>query len=220
LRDGSVYLPRSPVGGLSDPSRPRAAKRGAAPGHEGKVTVSAELKPLMRLRTPVNLTVYRAEVEPFDSLRYLDLAKLAKATRATVELGVVRTPAGTDTLVAEVRRGEIVGLGPQHCSGCSGKVKFSESRMRDALTRVVSKLGPKEGVTLPMPINKVLGPRGLRAPLRPIVINVVTAKGNSCCTGVYNKKNPTTGEHMACFKCYTGDDFIPWFEVCVAVERV
>jgi hypothetical protein len=78
--------------------------------------VSAALsgKPLLRLRTPVNLAVCRAEVEPFDALRYLDLAKLAKVPRATVELGVVRTPAGTDTLVAEVRRGEIVGLGPQH----------------------------------------------------------------------------------------------------------
>jgi hypothetical protein len=123
--------------------------------------VSAELsgKPLLRLRTPVNLAVYRAEVEPFDALRYLDLAKLAKAPRTTVELGVVRTPAGTDTLVAEVRRGEIVGLGPPHCSGCSGEGDLSEERMRDALTRVASKLGPEEGVTLPMPITKVIGPR-------------------------------------------------------------
>ena len=145
-------------------------------GGRRKMTVSAELsgKPLLRLRTPVNLAIYRAEVEPFDALRYVDLAKLAKAPRATVELGVVRTPAGTDTLVAEVRRGEIVGLGPQHCSGCSGKGKLPEKRMRDALTRVTSKLGPKEGVTLPMPITTVLGPRGLRAPLRPLIIKVVT----------------------------------------------
>jgi hypothetical protein len=171
------------------------------------VTVSAELKPLLRLRTPVKLAVYRAEVEPFDALRYLDLAKLAKAPHASVELGVVRTPAGTDTLVAEVRRGEIVALAPQHCSGCSGKGKLSEKRMRDALTRVASTLGPKEGVTLPMPINKVLGARGLRAPLRPLVINVVTAERSDCCIEWTNKDGST------CMRCYQGGG--KWIQLCI-----
>ena len=177
--------------------------------HEGKVTVPAEpsRKPLLRLRTPVNLAVYRAELEPFDSLRYLDLVKLAKAPRATVELGVVRTPAGTDTLVAEVRRGEIVGLAPQNCSGCSGEGELPEERMRDALTRVVSKLGPKEGVTLPMPISKVLGPRGLRAPLRPLIINVVTERLKSCCVEY------TTRDGWHCMRCYTGGG--NWDELCI-----
>jgi hypothetical protein len=163
------------------------------------VTVS-ELsgKPLLRFRTPVNLAVYRAEVEPFDGLRYLDLAKLGKAPHATVELGVVRTPAGTDTLVAEVRRGEIVGLGTQHCSGCSGEGKLSDERMRDALTRVASTLGPEKGVTLPMPITKVLGPRGLRTPLRPLIINVVTAQRRSCCV------QWTTKDGWTCMRCYYG----------------
>lgn len=155
-------------------------------------------KPLLRLRTPVNLAVYRAEVEPFDSLRYLDLAKLSKAPRATVELGVVRTPAGTDTLVAEVSRGEIVGLGPQHCSGCSGEGELSEERMRDALTRVASRLGPETGITLPIPITKVLGRGGLRAPLRPLVINVVTKQRRSCCV------EWTTKDGWSCIRCYHG----------------
>lgn len=173
------------------------------------MTVSAELigKPLLTLRTPVNLAIYRAEVEPFDALRYVDLAKLAKAPRATVELGVVRTPAGTDTIVAEVRRGEIVGLGPQHCSGCSGNGKLPEKRMRDALTRVASKLGPKEGVTLPMPITTVLGPRGLRAPLRPLIINVVTQQRRSCCV------EWTTKDGQSCIRCYTGGGH--WDQLCI-----
>jgi hypothetical protein len=162
------------------------------------VTVSAELKPLLRLRTPVKLAVYRAEVEPFDALRHLDLATLARAAHAGVELGVVRTPAGIDTVVAEVRRGEIVALGPQHCSGCSGKGKPSKKQMRDALIRVVSRLGAKEGVTLPMPINKVLGPRGLRVPLRPLVIHVVTAERDNCCITY------TTKDGWYCMRCYTG----------------
>jgi hypothetical protein len=156
-------------------------------------------KPLLTLRTPVNLTIYRAEVEPFDALRYVDLAKLAKAPRATVELGVVRTPAGTDTLVAEVRRGEIVGLGPQHCSGCSGEGKLPEKQMRDALTRVASKLGPKDGVTLPMPITTVLGPRGLRAPLRPLIIKVVTQHRMASCCVSWNMRGGGF-----CMRCYTG----------------
>jgi hypothetical protein len=169
------------------------------------VTVSAELsgKPLVRLLAPLHLTVYRAELEPFDALRYLDLAKLAKALRATVELGVVRTPAGTDTLVAEVRRGEIVGLGPQHCSGCSGEGEFSEERMRGALTRVVSKLVPEEGVTLPMPLSKVLGPRGLRAPLRPLIFNIVTKERRSCCV------EWTTKAGWSCIRCYPGKGQAP-----------
>ena len=155
-------------------------------------------KPLLTLRAPVNLAVYRAEVEPFDALRYVDLAKLAKASRATVELGVVRTPAGTDTLVAEVRRGKIVGLGPQHCSGCSGEGKLSEKRMRDALTRVAAKLGPKDGVTLPMPITTVLGPRGLRVRLRPLIFNVVTQRMRSCCV------QWRTSDGWSCMRCYWG----------------
>jgi hypothetical protein len=155
----------------------------------------------------VNLAVYRAQVEPFHALRYLDLGKLAKALRATVDLGVVRTPAGTDTVVAELRRGEIVGLAPQHCSGCSGNGKLSDNRMRDALTRVRSQLGPKEGVTLPMPITKVLGPRGLRVPLRPLIIKVVTEQRASCCI------EWTTKDGWSCIRCYTGKGH--WIELCV-----
>jgi hypothetical protein len=171
--------------------------------------VSAELsrKALLRLRTPVNLTVYRTDLEPFDALRYLDLAKLAKAPRATVELGVVRTPAGTDTLVAEVRRGEIVGLGPRQCTGCSGEGDLPEDRMRDALTRVASKLGPKQDVTLPMPITKVLGPRGLRAPLRPLIFNVVSEERESCCVSW------TTKDGQSCIRCYTGKGH--WTQLCI-----
>jgi hypothetical protein len=170
-------------------------------------SMSLSGKPLLTLRTPVNLAVFRAEVEPFDALRYVDLTKLAKAPRATVELGVVRTPAGTDTLVAEVRRGDIVGLGPQHCSGCSGEGKLPEKRMRDALTRVASKLGPKDGVTLPMPITTVLGPRGLRAPLRPLIINVVTQRMRSCCVSWDVKGGGF------CIRCYTGGGH--WSQLCV-----
>jgi hypothetical protein len=160
----------------------------------------------------VNLVVYRGEVEPFDALRYLDLAKIAKADHATVELGVVQTPAGTDTLVAEVRRGQIVGFGPQHCTGCSGNGKLSEKRMREALTLIASKLGPKKGVTLPMPINKVLGPRGLRAPLRPLVINVVTEERASCCV------EWTTKDGSACVRCYTGKG--RWVQLCIGTVVV
>jgi hypothetical protein len=170
-------------------------------------SMSLSGKPLLTLRTPVNLAVFRPEVEPFDALRYVDLAKLAKAPRATVELGVVRTPAGTDTLVAEVRRGDIVGLGPQHCSGCSGKGKLPEKRMRDALTSVASKLGPKDGVTLPMPITTVLGPRGLRASFRPLIIKVVTQQRESCCV------QWTTKDGWSCMRCYYGKG--QWSQVCV-----
>lgn len=127
-----------------------------------------KLKPLLRITKPVKAVVYRAKVKPYGSLKYLDLRALARARKAEVEIGVLETPAGSPTVVAEIKNGQVVRFGPKECSNClknHGKVKLAKLR------EVIAQTGRlKGGVTLPIPVARTFGSTGLRIPIGPIVI--------------------------------------------------
>lgn len=127
---------------------------------------TARPKPLIRVRKPVKAAAYRARVKPFDSLRFLDVRALARAARARVEIGTIETPAGSATVVAEIRRGQVVGLKARACTNGKRVRRVSDAKMK----QVVAQVGAPGGVTLPVPVARMFGPMGLRIPIGPIVI--------------------------------------------------
>ena len=126
-----------------------------------------KLKPLLRVRKPLKAVVYRAKVKQFDSVKYLNVGALARAPRALIEIGVIQTPVGSATVVADIRRGKVVALRPRDCPNCKpGKRKPSNSKVR----QVISQVRVKGGVNLPIPVARMFGRMGLRIPIGPIII--------------------------------------------------
>jgi hypothetical protein len=70
------------------------------------------------VRHPVQVTVQPLMIEPSGSLAYLDVAKLAKATRAHIELGHVTVNGCKSAVRAIVRKGVVVGIATDGCAGC------------------------------------------------------------------------------------------------------
>jgi hypothetical protein len=110
----------------------------------------------VRITKPVQAVAYRAKLQPFDSVKFLDMRALSRARRAVVEIGTVETPKGSMTVVAHIRNGSIVGLAPKGCDGCfprKGK-KPNRSKLKEmvhALDRAgLTGLG---GPRLPIPIG-------------------------------------------------------------------
>jgi hypothetical protein len=125
----------------------------------------------VRITKPVAAVAYRAKLQPFDSVKFLDMAALSRARRAVVEIGTVETPKGSMTVVAHIRNGSIVGLAPKGCDGCfprKGK-KPAASKLKEmvkALDRAgLAGLG---GPRLPIKIEPTATPA--RLALRSIII--------------------------------------------------
>lgn len=124
-------------------------------------------KPLSRVRKPVKAAAYRTKLKPFDSLAYLDLRALARAGRARVEIGTVATPAGSATVIADVRAGEVIGLRLKGCGAASAKRR---KLGKEVVKGVMSQIKVDSDVKLPMPVTRMFGRMGLRIPIGPIII--------------------------------------------------
>jgi hypothetical protein len=110
----------------------------------------------IRVTKPLRAVAYRAKVQTFDSLKYLDLRALSRARKATVEVGTAETRKGRITVVAHIRNGNIVAMAPKGCADCFKK-KGKEPKKRviketiAALQRAgLQKLG---GPRLPAPVG-------------------------------------------------------------------
>jgi hypothetical protein len=112
--------------------------------------------PRVEITKPVRAVAYRAKVQPFDSVKFLDMRALSRARRATVEIGTVETRKGSVTVVAHIRNGSIVGLAPKDCAGClprRGK-KLDRSKFK-AVMRALDRagLGKLGGPVLPIKVT-------------------------------------------------------------------
>ena len=124
-------------------------------------------KPLARVRKPLKAAAYRAEFTPFDALEFIDRRALARSAKARIELGVVTTPVGSATLVADVRAGEVVGLRLKDCPNCPPK---RSKLAKDDVKKAMSQLRVDGHIKLPMPVTRMFGRAGLRIPIGPIII--------------------------------------------------
>jgi hypothetical protein len=110
----------------------------------------------VEISKPVRAVAYRAKVQPFDSVKFLDMRALSRARRATVEIGTVETKKGAVTIAANIRNGSIVSLAPKGCAGClprKGK-KLNKSKAK-AVLRALDSAGLRKlgGASLPIKLR-------------------------------------------------------------------
>ena len=129
----------------------------------------AKQQPLATIRRPVKAKIYRGKFRPFQSTKYLDLAALRRAPRATVEIGTVEAPGVSCTLVAEIRKGMITRLRPLPCVGCKRR-RLGKSKLKGILTEATKRIEAlgKPRPRLPMALAESGGTWG--GTFGPIVI--------------------------------------------------
>ena len=112
-------------------------------------------------RYPIRVEVRRPKFERSASLAYLDLAKLARAARAELEVGHFETVCCRKPVLAVIRRGVVTDLRVQACAECK-PVRLTPERQ--ALLRLARRRigGRREGRFRPMPVAQFInGPAAL-----------------------------------------------------------
>ncbi len=75
-------------------------------------------KPLFVIDGPVRAKGYRSNFKPFESVRFLDTEKLKRLRKASLEVGILEAAGHSATVVAEIRKGTVIGLSLRECTGC------------------------------------------------------------------------------------------------------
>lgn len=80
-------------------------------------------KPLFALDGPVRAKGYRSNFTLFESARHLDREKIRTLRKASLEVGTLEAAGHGATVVAEIRKGVVVGLSLRGCAGCEAPRK-------------------------------------------------------------------------------------------------
>ncbi|MBC7926370.1 MAG: hypothetical protein H7039_12000 [Bryobacteraceae bacterium] len=95
-------------------------------------------------RHPARIEASRAEFEPLASLTHLDIPKLSRASRATIEIGSFKTDCCTQFVRAIVRRGMVTELVVEPCSDDKVKPPNAELvRLIDIARKRLARPGAK-----------------------------------------------------------------------------
>jgi hypothetical protein len=111
------------------------------------------------IRDPVKPMVYKGRFQPFESIKYLNLAALKKAKKVPIQIGTIQAAGVKATVEAEVHKGLITKIRPVDCENCgprNSKGRASgafKKAMRDALVRVRALSEPT--VKLPVSISQL-----------------------------------------------------------------
>lgn len=131
-------------------------------------------RPLVEVRKPLRVRVYRGKFRPFEATRYLDVKALKSARSATIECGTVEAAGVKQTVSAVIRDGKIVGLRPVACEGCAPpkrRSKASTGELKQAMRQVREKLAERGLDRPPRPVALKISRRlGLQIPIGPIII--------------------------------------------------
>lgn len=156
-------------------------------------------KPLATVGNNPRLEIHRAKFHPFESMKYLNVAAVKKASKALIEIGRIKGGGVESTIVAEVRRGAITKLRPLNCDGCSKTLSRTAASRRTA--------GPKHKKLLRETLERVrdLGYPGTKLPIsfgatRAAQISIgpiIIGHGNICIVIIY-----PSGE--SCIYCLFG----------------
>jgi hypothetical protein len=125
---------------------------------------------LTTIAGPRRVRVYRAAFRPFESTKYLNTRALAKARKATIEIGTLEVPGLGVPVAAEVRKDMITRLQPVACPGCpSGKVRAG--RLKTVLTEVTRRIEAAQEPYPKFPMPLAISRRtGASIKIGPIVI--------------------------------------------------
>src|SRR5215831_14701862 len=113
---------------------------------------SRKQAPLATIQRPVKAKIYRGRLRPFASAKYLDMAALRRAPKATIELGTVEVPGVGFTLAAEIRRGMITRLTPLPCVGCKRR-RAGKAKLKRILAAVRPRIEALERTPRRLPIR-------------------------------------------------------------------
>jgi hypothetical protein len=130
--------------------------------------------PLLEIRKPLRIRVYRGKFRPFESTKYLDVKALKAERKATIECGTIEAAGVKQTVSAVISDGKVVGLRPVACEGCTptkGRRKVTPAELKQAMRQVQAKLadhgldGPRKPTVL-----KISRHFGFEIPIGPIII--------------------------------------------------
>ncbi|MCW5573776.1 MAG: hypothetical protein KIT37_12200 [Steroidobacteraceae bacterium] len=136
---------------------------------------SRKQRPLLEIRKPARVRVYRGKFTPFESTKYLDVKALKRAKKAAIECGTVEAAGLRQTVMAEIVKGRVVALKPVACEGCNPKPRKSKKPGRAELRKLmvqVRKGLADQGINVrPKPVPLRISPRlGFQIPIGPIII--------------------------------------------------
>lgn len=161
-------------------------------------------RPLLALDAPIKVRVYRGKFKPFEATRYLDLAALKSARKATVECGTIEVAGLRQTVAAEIRKGMVVALRPVHCEGCAprGKRRTNATKLKKAMKAVRAELAARGIDPEPKPIPLKTSSRlGFQIPIGPIIIII----GDPAPGGVFDLCIEWSDGRQTCWWCLFGE---------------
>jgi hypothetical protein len=130
-------------------------------------------KPLAKIG---KVEIHRAKFHAFETVKYLNIAALKKASKARIEIGRVEGGGTEATVVAEVSKGMITKLTPIACEGCAKpagaaarKVNAAKKKEFRAVLVRVRELG-LSGTKLPIPVKSTRAFADLE--IGPIIITL------------------------------------------------
>jgi hypothetical protein len=112
---------------------------------------------VLRFRQPVDVELFRPRLKLLPSFRYLDVDALSRAARADVPIAELEGGCCGHTVLAEVRRGKVVGIRIEPCDDEQGAPLSREYRklVAQAFKRVTK---PRRSARkLPMPVRTFFG---------------------------------------------------------------
>ena len=106
-------------------------------------------KPLFVINGPKKVKAYRSKYRPFAITRFLDSEKIKETGKLSLEVGTLEAAGQSATVVAEIRKGKVVGLSLKGCVGCgsSGKSKLDKKTLR----AIDQKMGTVRGGIFKLP---------------------------------------------------------------------
>lgn len=136
--------------------------------------MARKTRPLVEIRKPLRVRVYRGKFRPFEATRYLDAKALKSAKSATIECGTVEAAGVKQAVSAVIRDGKIVSLRPVACEGCApakSRRRATAVELKEAMRQVQQKLGDLGLGRPPRPVAVKISRRlGLQIPIGPIII--------------------------------------------------
>jgi hypothetical protein len=115
-------------------------------------------RPIATFKYPAKVEVYRPAFKAFASLKQLDAAKLARAARAEIEVGVLKTDCCQPVVRAIVRKGKVTGLRVES----EGKMEGAAPELARLLNNVRRRVpGGGRPPRFPMPVATFLSRAGL-----------------------------------------------------------
>jgi hypothetical protein len=116
-------------------------------------------KPKATIRDHAKVRIYKAKFQPFESIKYLNVAALKNAKKVPIQIGTIQAAGMTATVEAEVRKGLITKIRPVGCENCGPRKSKGRASgvfkkvVRDALKRVRA-LG-EPAVKLPVSVSQL-----------------------------------------------------------------